>query len=234
MARKLSAIADNRIVSVHFRAVTPEIFVYKIVADNGGAPCVWHGLLSLALCKPKIRKSAGVGTLIFGFGGKEYGERLIYVAEVTEKPVTGEYYRQPRFAGRPDCIYEDVLGKSKRKDDARYHTGSDKRPKDVGMRFENADVLLSRKFRYFGDRSTADYKADCAFNEVKALIEGLKRGHRRTIRWRCESNFCNSGNFCGDNIVKRRSGLQSNQTLMESVIQIRQVPRVDPTTPVWL
>jgi hypothetical protein len=179
VARKLSAIADNRIVSVHFRAVKPEIFVYKIVADNGGAPCVWRGLLSLALCKPKIRKSAGVGALIFGFGGKEYGERLIYVAEVTEKPVTGEYYRQPRFAGRPDCIYEDVCGKSKRKDDARYHTGSDERPKDVGMRFENADVLLSRKFRYFGDRSTADYKADCAFNEVKALIEGLKRGHRR-------------------------------------------------------
>jgi hypothetical protein len=159
--------------------VTPEIFVYKIVADNGGAPCVWRGLLSLALCKPKIRKSAGVGALIFGFGGKEYGERLIYVAEVTEKPSTGDYYRLPQFAGRPDCIYEDVRGQSKRKDHARYHTGSDERPKDVGMHFEKADVLLSREFRYLGDQGTADYKADGAFNDVKALIEGLKRGHRR-------------------------------------------------------
>lgn len=47
------------------------------------------------------------------------------------------------------------------------------------MHFEKADVLLSREFRYLGDQGTADYKADGAFNEVKALIEGLKRGHRK-------------------------------------------------------
>jgi hypothetical protein len=48
------------------------IYVYKMVADNGGAPCVSNGLLSLAICKPMIRKMAESGSLIFGFGGKNY------------------------------------------------------------------------------------------------------------------------------------------------------------------
>jgi hypothetical protein len=30
------------------------IYFYKLTADNGGAPCVEDGLLSLAICKPAI------------------------------------------------------------------------------------------------------------------------------------------------------------------------------------
>ena len=63
----------------------PDIFIYKMVTDNGGAPCVFRKLLSLAICKPKIRKSAKKGSLVFGFGGKRYQERLIYIARVTDK-----------------------------------------------------------------------------------------------------------------------------------------------------
>ena len=77
----------------------------KVVADTGGAPCIWRGTLSLAICKPKIRRTARKGDLIFEFGGKIYGERLLYIAEVTEKPEVGDYYQAPRFAARPDCIY---------------------------------------------------------------------------------------------------------------------------------
>jgi len=61
------------------------LYVYKVVADTGGAPCVWERVLSLALCKPKIRRAAREGDMVFGFGGKDYGERLIYIAEVTGK-----------------------------------------------------------------------------------------------------------------------------------------------------
>ena len=94
---------------------TNAIYVYKMVADNGGAPCIWRGLLSLALCKPKIRKGAEKGALIFGFGGRHYEERLIYIAQVTSKRESGAYYREWRFGGRPDCIYHDVGGKARRK-----------------------------------------------------------------------------------------------------------------------
>jgi hypothetical protein len=85
--------------------MNPKIYVYKMVADNGGAPCVWRGLLSLAICKPMIRKSAQEGDLIFGFGGKSrYKETLIYIAKVTTKPKLGEYYQEPKHSKRPDCI----------------------------------------------------------------------------------------------------------------------------------
>jgi hypothetical protein len=153
-----------------------DIYVYKLVADNGGAPCVWRGLLSLALCKPKIRKRAGVGALVFGFGGKRYDERLIYVAEITSKPDRGQYYQKREFSERPDCIYYDIAGVARRKAKARFHNQTDERERDVGLRFEKAHVLLSDSFRYFGGNGTADYKSD--FRRIKALVEGLTRGHR--------------------------------------------------------
>lgn len=154
-----------------------KIYVYKLVADNGGAPCVRQGLLSLALCKPQIRKSAKEKDVVFGFGGKDYGERLIYIAEITRKPNVGEYYRQVRFSARPDCMYyESPEGTPQRKSAAKYHKDTDERKRDVGMKFENAYVLLSENFRYFAVKGTDRYKQD--FPAVRNLIEGLKQGHR--------------------------------------------------------
>jgi len=37
------------------------IYFYKLTTDDGGAPCVQDGLLSLAICKPMIRGTAEVG-----------------------------------------------------------------------------------------------------------------------------------------------------------------------------
>jgi Nucleotide modification associated domain 2 len=160
------------------KQLTMDIYVYKLVTDNGGAPCVWRGLLSLAICKPKIRKVAKKSSFIFGFGAKSsgYKERLIYVAKVTETPKVGDYYRSPKYAKRPDCIYYDVSGRAQRKPKASYHKDSDQRRKDVGFHFENAYVLLSNDFRYFGKKGTTDYKF--IFPAIKKLVENLKRGHR--------------------------------------------------------
>jgi len=153
-----------------------EIYVYKMVADNGGAPCVWRGLLSLAICKPKIRGSAGKYDLIFGFGGKRYSERLIYIAKITDKESQGNYYRKQKYCRRPDCIYKNVGGRAFRKSRARYHNDSDQRRRDVGFRFQRADVILSDDFRYLGKKGRNDYKRD--YPAIKKLIEGLKQGHR--------------------------------------------------------
>jgi hypothetical protein len=155
----------------------PNIFIYKMVADNGGAPCVFRNLLSLAICKPKIRKSAKKGALIFGFGGKDYEERLIYIASVTDKLQGRDYYQRRGYAGRPDCIYRADGNSAVRKASARYHVKSDERKKDVGLHFENAFVLLSEDFRYLGKLGTTEYKRQ--YPKLRKLIEKLKRGHRR-------------------------------------------------------
>src|SRR3989449_5973689 len=82
-------------------------YFYKLTCDDGGAPCVQDGLLSLAICKPMIRSTAEVGDLIFGFAAKSlFGDnRLIYIAWVTDKKSEGEYYLNKRFSGRGDRIY---------------------------------------------------------------------------------------------------------------------------------
>ena len=153
-----------------------DIYVYKMTADNGGAPCVYRGMLSLAICKPKIRKTADEGALVFGFGGKRLGGRLIYAAYVTEKPPVGEYYANSRFLNRPDCIYRNVNGRPKRIENAQFHTGSDESPTDVGNHFEKAYVLLSKNFCYFGATGTTDYQK-CS-PALMAMLKRLKRGHR--------------------------------------------------------
>src|SRR5437870_4100275 len=134
------------------------IYFYKMTADNGGAPCVHDRMLSLAICKPEIRRTAKKGDLIFGFGGKRLGGRLIYAAFVTEKPTVGEYYRRRKFFGRPDCIYREVDSRPVRIRHARFHYETDESGKDVGRDFEKAFVLLSNDFRYFGEEGTTDYR----------------------------------------------------------------------------
>ena len=86
----------------------PRIYVYKLTVDNGGAPCVQDGLLTLAICKPMIRRMAVTGDLIFGFAANSLhpDNPLLYIACVDEKLSGDAYYCQERFADRGDCIYE--------------------------------------------------------------------------------------------------------------------------------
>ena len=44
-----------------------KIYIYKLTTDNGGAPCIKDGTLSLAICKPAIRSTAVKDHIILGF-----------------------------------------------------------------------------------------------------------------------------------------------------------------------
>ena len=85
-----------------------------MVCDNGGAPCVQGGLLSLAICKPKIRNCAEKGNLVLGFVGKTMARKgdnppnsaLIYAARVTEIVPGKRYYDGSTiYSKRRDSIY---------------------------------------------------------------------------------------------------------------------------------
>jgi len=154
-------------------------FVYKMTNDSGAAPCVEGRVLSLAICKPQIRKSARVGDIIFGFAAKSLhpDNRLIYVAKVTEVVPDGRYYKDQRFKGRKDRIYAYRDGGYVRRNNALFHA----RPEDLvhdlgaGPGHAAAVVLLSGEFRYFGGSGTNGYKAR---PPLRALVEGFGRGHR--------------------------------------------------------
>src|SRR5437899_1016143 len=98
-----------------------------MTTDSGAAPCVQSKLLSLAICKPEIRKSAKVGDILFGFAAKSLhtDNRIIYIAKITEVIADGRYYRDTLFRGRPDRIYAYRDGRYVRRRYARFHDRPD-------------------------------------------------------------------------------------------------------------
>jgi hypothetical protein len=76
------------------------MFAYKITRDFGFAPNPFHGVCTLATCKPNIRSPAAAGDLVIGCGSSENGlaGRLIYILRVTGKCSFQEYWDDPRFA----------------------------------------------------------------------------------------------------------------------------------------
>ncbi|MBI4084154.1 MAG: hypothetical protein HY423_16235 [Candidatus Lambdaproteobacteria bacterium] len=157
----------------------PKLYFYKLTVDSGGAPCVDGSLLSLAICKPTIRTSAEPGDLVFGFAANSLhrDNRLLYIAEVTEKVRNGDYYLRKRFEPRGDCIYEWRGDHFEWRKGALHHGPNDVKH-DLGEHpgYPRANVLLSSEFRYFGKDGTADYKA--RYPLVKLAVEHLGQGHR--------------------------------------------------------
>jgi hypothetical protein len=166
-----------------------KIFVYKMTADNGGAPCVWQGILSLAICKPVIRRTAKAEDMIFGFGGAKLGGRMIYIAKVTKKLPPPMYYRRKKYSTRPDCIYHRKGNRLQWKDNARFHLDGSGKLHDIGSgpAYKNAFVLLSNDFRYFGKKGTCDYRKK--YGQLRSLLKPLKRGHRVNLDQRTRDDL---------------------------------------------
>jgi len=158
----------------------PKFYFYKLTVDDGGAPCVERGILSLAICKPMIRQTAEDGDVIFGFAAKALHKdnRLIYIARVTKALRKGEYYKVGRYSSRSDCIYRWEDGTYRIEKGARFHGTQDHLEHDLGKPplFDRANVLVSKDFRYLGGSCPEDYKH--RFSYLAMAIESLKQGHR--------------------------------------------------------
>ena len=157
----------------------PAIYYYKLKVDDNGAPCVQNGMLSLAICKPMLRRKAVPGDLVFGFAANALhaDNRLIYIAEITDKVRDGEYYRKRRFSRRLDSVYRWRKGRFRWRSGALFHSPRELRH-DLGghPEYARAEVLLSRSFRYFGADGSAAYKT--RYRLIAAAVEDLGQGHR--------------------------------------------------------
>ncbi|MDD2708640.1 MAG: hypothetical protein PHV34_11585 [Verrucomicrobiae bacterium] len=172
----------------------PKFYVYKMVCDNGGAPCVYpqnsaNAVLSLSICKPMIRSSACKGDWLFGFGGKKLGGRLIYIAEVDEVLKGGEYYRNPKYMIRPDCIYQKEGVNYSWKKGSDFHKNGSNIDHDLGKFPERkrAIALLINNFRYFGEENTLNWQEK--YDHLKTMLDDLKQGHRVNHSTEVESDL---------------------------------------------
>jgi len=145
------------------------LFTYKLTHDTGFAPCPFGGLLTLATCKPGIRKTKKVGDWIAGFTSKRLNndsqgsEKLIYLMEIIDKIPFEKYWFDKRFQKKKvvldseDClekigdnIYKPLKENPKTIDDFLqvenpYH-GDEQKLRDLKGRY----VLISKNFYYFG------------------------------------------------------------------------------------
>ena len=80
-----------------------ELFSYKMTHDTGFAPNPFDHTLTLATCKPKIRRYRFPGQWIAGFtsraltGDQAGRERLVYLMQIGEKLPLSDYFKDPRF-----------------------------------------------------------------------------------------------------------------------------------------
>lgn len=147
------------------------LYTYVVARDFGFAPNPFHGVCTLATCKPRIRAKATVGDWVVGTGSKSLGRqgRLVFAIEVTETLSYEEYWRDPRFGvKRPnlsgslkqafgDNIYHRDPGSGKWLMANSHHSLNDGRPnpQNVSHDTQSERVLVSMNFTYWGGRGAA-------------------------------------------------------------------------------
>ena len=145
---------------------TPRLFSYVVRWDDGAAPNPFHGLCTLAICKPMIRRVARPGDWVVGVGsaGARNGDlrgRVVYAMRVEDVITLEQYDRRAKaewphripnmrnkdpIAKLGDCIY-DYSGP-----DVRLRPGPHNEnniPKDLFGK----NAIISRDFYYFGGKA---------------------------------------------------------------------------------
>jgi hypothetical protein len=141
------------------------LYSYYLRYDDGAAPNPYWGICTLAICKPKIRRTAEIGDWIVGLGSAnspigDISGCVVYAMQVTIKMTLAEYdtfcrndapkkipnWRERHFKLRMgDCIYDFLEGPEPK---LRWSIHSEaNRVRDLGGKY----VLISKHFYYFGD-----------------------------------------------------------------------------------
>ncbi len=166
-------------------------YLYKLTSDRGGAPCALppaegeDPLLTLAICKPAIRRTAAAGDRILGITSHSLAKSdgyplcsVIYAAVVGEAVDARDYFT-PAFTHRPDCIYEfhRQNGTAAHTGRTQLHSGPEHILKDLGRYpyYRNGRVLVSNQFRYFGAGAV---RIPARLHLLNAAAESLGQGHR--------------------------------------------------------
>jgi hypothetical protein len=168
-------------------------YLYKLTSDRGGAPCALEPmadeepLLTLAICKPAIRRTAQPGDRILGITSHALAKRdgyplgsVIYAAVVREGLEAPDYFAcSGPFLHRPDCIYEfhQLNGTAVHRGRSNLHRNESHLLKDLGRYpyYRNGRVLLSSEFRYFGRQAV---RIPPRQHLLAQAAESLGQGHR--------------------------------------------------------
>lgn len=145
--------------------------MYVVDRDFGFAPNPFHGVCTLATCKPPIRNGARIGDWVIGMGGRRLKAtgKCVFAMKVTETLTFNEYWASAIFFDkRPvrngssvmmvgDNIYHhDQPGSPWAQSDS-HHSHPDGSPNPLNINKDTSvdRVLTSREFFYFGRAAPA-------------------------------------------------------------------------------
>lgn len=146
------------------------LFSYVTRWDHGFAPNPFFGVLTLATCKPDIRKKAVVGDWIVGTGSasRKMDGRVIFAMRVTEVSNFDDYWRDPRFQNKKpivegsyklrfgDNIYHRVDRTGPWIQADSRHSKENAVANEINMKRDTGKtnrVLISNDFIYWGDQA---------------------------------------------------------------------------------
>lgn len=159
------------------------LYSYVLRYDDGFAPNPFHNALTLATCKPVIRRKAQPGDYVIGTGSKPRNDKgnLMYIMEVSEVLSMEDYAKDPRFINKipnmsssrvlqsGDNIYEFENDMINQRNSLHRKLDGSVSEKDKNRDLSGKSVLISNDFVYFGDEScpipekfkTTDNKSIC-------------------------------------------------------------------------
>lgn len=145
------------------------LFSYKMTHDSGFAPNPFGSFLTLATCKPLIRKHKNIGDWIAGFTSKKLNdevigkEKLVFLMKVTDKISFVEYWQNSEYKERKpqidsdyilkkrgDNIYMPIVTKPMVYSDFKQIPNLNHTEKNQKKDLSGKYVLISKKFYYFG------------------------------------------------------------------------------------
>jgi hypothetical protein len=148
------------------------LYVYSVTRDLGFAPNPFHGVCTLATCKPNIRKKADIGDWVMGIGGANMPNqkrKCIFLMEITNKTTFNEYWNNPEFQLKKavrngskvqvlgDNIYHTSQDGIWVQEDS-HHSNSDGTTNETNLNRDTgrtSHVLISNNFFYFGINAAA-------------------------------------------------------------------------------
>lgn len=145
------------------------LFTYRMTHDTGFAPNPFYDILTLATCKPGIRRTKKVGDWVAGFSSSELNQlanginvkidpdALIWIGKVSEVLPMEKYYFDPRFNNKipssndkisslGDNIYKYNNGNYKQI--PNNHHGKEELQYDIS----GINVLIFKEYYYLGQK----------------------------------------------------------------------------------
>lgn len=142
------------------------LFSYVVARDFGFAPNPFHGVCTLATCKPRIRSVAAIGDWVVGTGAakRKRSGYLVYAMKVDEAMTFEKYWSDPRFQQKKpnlrsskkqafgDNIYSMPPGSKRWIQLNSHHTFEDGSPNPDNISVDTSAnrVLIGHDFVYWG------------------------------------------------------------------------------------